>query len=269
MWVQSQIVQQWLENGALQGSKTASALCKTRLLKFAKDQSSKCDFKNCSEISAVTLFRICPVLLHFPTFMFFTPPYYLLMIRIYWSTVSINSSHKYISEQWSWDYQIVDVDETMQPDIQQEHTLYKPAASHLVPSARCKMQDPPPPSVWHNIKYVYCSYCSDDFKVCKNTGLQVADDICAAFPSRSVSNPCGCAKSPLVVDVNIINIPFILKLQQYEQQISITLQAFDFCTVFPFWSKLEAAFHLFPSAPASHAKSTARCSIPWSPDVLS
>ena len=60
----------------------------------------------------------------------------------------------------------------------------------------------------------------DDFKVCKNTRLQVADDICAVFPSRSVSNPCGCAKSPLVVDGNIINIPFILKLQQYEQQIS-------------------------------------------------
>ena len=85
------------------------------------------------------------------------------------------------------------------------------------------MQDPPPPSVWHNIKYVYCSYCcsvGDDFKVCKNTRLQLADDICAAFPSRSVSNPCGCTYSPLVVDGNIINIPFILKLQQYEQQIS-------------------------------------------------
>ena len=69
------------------------------------------------------------------------------------------------------------------------------------------MQDPPPPSVWHNIKYVYCSYCcsvGDDFKVCKNTRLQVADDMCAAFPSHG----------------NIINIPFILKLQQYEQQIS-------------------------------------------------
>ena len=56
--------------------------------------------------------------------------------------------------------------------------------------------------------------------MCKNTRLQVADDICAVFPSRSVSNPCGCTYSPLVVDGNIINIPFILKLQQYEQQIS-------------------------------------------------
>ena len=74
MWVQSQIVQSRFEIGALQGSKTASAFCKTSLLKFAQDKSSKHYFKNCSEISAVTWFRICPVLLHFPTFMFFTPP---------------------------------------------------------------------------------------------------------------------------------------------------------------------------------------------------
>ena len=33
------------------------------------------DSENCSEISAVTRFRICPKLLHFPTFKFFTPPY--------------------------------------------------------------------------------------------------------------------------------------------------------------------------------------------------
>ena len=59
----------------------------------------------------------------------------------------------------------------------------------------------------------------DDFKVYKRTTLQVAD-ICAVFPSCSLSSPCGCAKSPLVVDVNIINIPLILKLQQYEQQFS-------------------------------------------------
>ena len=45
-----------------------------KFVKFAQDESSKHDFKNCSDIGAVTLFRICPILLHFPTFMFFTPP---------------------------------------------------------------------------------------------------------------------------------------------------------------------------------------------------
>ena len=74
-WVQSQILRQWLEIKALQGSKTTSAFCKIRLPNFAQDESSNHDSKNCSEISAVTWFRICPVLLHFPTFMFFTPPY--------------------------------------------------------------------------------------------------------------------------------------------------------------------------------------------------
>ena len=39
--------------------------------------------KNCSEISAMTLFKICPVLLHFQTFMFFTPPYCTLYKIIY------------------------------------------------------------------------------------------------------------------------------------------------------------------------------------------
>ena len=69
----------WTWLGALQGSKTASAFCKTRLPKFAQDESSNHDFKMCSKISAVTWFIICPGILHFPTFMLFTitPPYWL------------------------------------------------------------------------------------------------------------------------------------------------------------------------------------------------
>ena len=74
-WVQSQILRQWLEIKALQGSKTTSAFCKIRLPNFAQDESSNHDSKNCSEISAVTWFRIWPVLLHFPNLMFITPPY--------------------------------------------------------------------------------------------------------------------------------------------------------------------------------------------------
>ena len=84
-WVQSQILRQWLEIKALQGSKTTSAFCKIRLPNFAQDESSNHDSKNCSEISAVTWFRICPVLLHFPTFMFFTPPYYSRLSAIFHS----------------------------------------------------------------------------------------------------------------------------------------------------------------------------------------
>ena len=87
MWVQSQIRRQWLEIGVLQDFKTTSAFCKLRLPNFARDESSNHDSENCSEISAVTRFRICLDLLHFPTFMFFTlvhpsrqPPHYLKMI---------------------------------------------------------------------------------------------------------------------------------------------------------------------------------------------
>ena len=75
MWVQSKIWRQWLKIGVLQGSKTTSAFCKLRLPNFARDKSSNHDSENCSEISAVTRFRICLEQLHFPTFMFFTPPY--------------------------------------------------------------------------------------------------------------------------------------------------------------------------------------------------
>ena len=75
MWVQSKTWRQWLKIGVLQGSKTTSAFCKLRLPNFAQDESSNHDSENCSEISAVTRFRICLELLHFPTFMFFTPPY--------------------------------------------------------------------------------------------------------------------------------------------------------------------------------------------------
>ena len=65
----------WLQIGVLQGFKTTSTFCKIRLINFAQDESSNYDSENCSEISALTWFRICSELLHFPTFMFFTPPY--------------------------------------------------------------------------------------------------------------------------------------------------------------------------------------------------
>ena len=74
MWVQSQIWRQWLGIGVLQGFKTTSAFCKIRLPNFARDETSNHDYENSSKSSAVTWFRICQVLLHFPTFMFFTPP---------------------------------------------------------------------------------------------------------------------------------------------------------------------------------------------------
>ena len=77
MWVQSQIWRQWLEIRVLQGFKTTSAFCKIRLPNFAQDETSNHDYENRSKISAVTWFRIGPVLLHFPIFMFFTPPYWL------------------------------------------------------------------------------------------------------------------------------------------------------------------------------------------------
>ena len=67
----------WTWLGALQGSKTASAFCKTRLPNIARDESSNHDFKMCSKIRALTWFIICPGILHFLTFMFFTPPYWL------------------------------------------------------------------------------------------------------------------------------------------------------------------------------------------------
>ena len=75
MWVQSKIWRQGLKIGVLQGSKTTSAFCKLCLPNFARDKTSNHDYKNSSKISAVTWFRICPVILHFQTFMFFTPPY--------------------------------------------------------------------------------------------------------------------------------------------------------------------------------------------------
>ena len=50
--------------------------CKIRLSDLAQDESSDCDSENCSEISAVTWFRIYPRLLQIPTLIFFTPPYY-------------------------------------------------------------------------------------------------------------------------------------------------------------------------------------------------
>ena len=49
---------------------------------FAQDESCNHDSENCSEISAVTRFRICPELLHFPTFMFFTPPYCIYVLQL-------------------------------------------------------------------------------------------------------------------------------------------------------------------------------------------
>jgi hypothetical protein len=75
LWRQSQILRKWPKIRAFQGSKSDSAFCKIRLPNFAGDESSNHDFENCSKISSVTWFRICPGLLHFPTFMFFTPPY--------------------------------------------------------------------------------------------------------------------------------------------------------------------------------------------------
>ena len=75
LWRQSQILRKWPKIRAFQGSKSDSAFCKIRLPNFARDESSNHDFENCSKISSVTWFRICPGLLHFPTFMFFTPPY--------------------------------------------------------------------------------------------------------------------------------------------------------------------------------------------------
>ena len=74
LWRQSQILRKWPKIRAFQGSKSDSAFCKIRLPNFARDESSNHDFENCSKISSVTWFRICPGLLHFPTFMFFTPP---------------------------------------------------------------------------------------------------------------------------------------------------------------------------------------------------
>ena len=81
LWRQSQILRKWPKIRAFQGSKSDSAFCKIRLPNFARDESSNHDFENCSKISSVTWFRICPGLLHFPTFLFFTPPY-LAMIFI-------------------------------------------------------------------------------------------------------------------------------------------------------------------------------------------
>ena len=49
--------------------------CKIRLSNLAQDESSDRDSENCSEISAVTWFRIYPRLLQIPTLIFFTPPY--------------------------------------------------------------------------------------------------------------------------------------------------------------------------------------------------
>ena len=66
MWVQSKLYDNDLNSGRYKVPK---------LLKFAQDESFNHDFKNCSEISAVTWFIIYPKLLHFPTFMLFTPPY--------------------------------------------------------------------------------------------------------------------------------------------------------------------------------------------------
>ena len=77
LWRQSQILRKWPKIRAFQGSKSDSAFCKIRLPNFARDESSNHDFENCSKISSVTWFRICPGLLHFPTFLFFTPPYWL------------------------------------------------------------------------------------------------------------------------------------------------------------------------------------------------
>ena len=68
----------WTWLGALPCKiRTASVFCKTRLPNIARDESSNHDFKMCSKISALTWFIICPGILHFPIFMFFTPPYWL------------------------------------------------------------------------------------------------------------------------------------------------------------------------------------------------
>ena len=102
MWVQSQIWRQWLGIGVLQGFKTTSAFCKIRLPNFARDETSNHDYENRSKISAVTWFRICPVLLHFPIFMFFTPPYCACILpgakvqNLYWTDKvnQISCKHK-------------------------------------------------------------------------------------------------------------------------------------------------------------------------------
>ena len=76
----SQILRQWLEIGVFRGYKTASAFYNLLLPDFARDEWFNHDYENCSEISALTWFIIFPGLLHFPTFMFFTPPYFTLFI---------------------------------------------------------------------------------------------------------------------------------------------------------------------------------------------
>ena len=50
--------------------------CKLRQADFARDERSNLDFKNCSDIGAVTWLIICLLIFTFQTFGFFTPPYY-------------------------------------------------------------------------------------------------------------------------------------------------------------------------------------------------
>ena len=55
--------------------------CKLRQADFARDERSNLDFKNCSDIGAVTWLIICLLIFTFQTFVFFTPPY---LIGSFW-----------------------------------------------------------------------------------------------------------------------------------------------------------------------------------------
>ena len=59
-----------MKSGRYRVPKLPPLSVKKRLPDFAQDESSNHDSKKISEISAVTWFRICPVLLHFPIFMY-------------------------------------------------------------------------------------------------------------------------------------------------------------------------------------------------------
>ena len=65
----------YLTLGSWCGFKSGFAFCKICLPNLARGYLSDHDSENCSEISAVTWFRIYPRLLQIPTLIFFTPPY--------------------------------------------------------------------------------------------------------------------------------------------------------------------------------------------------
>ena len=56
MWFQFQILRQWLEIGALQGSQTASAFCNTHLPKFAQSWFRKLFRNQCCDVVSTFAF---------------------------------------------------------------------------------------------------------------------------------------------------------------------------------------------------------------------